>query len=74
MNIFRKKLPFTLRYEKWSKIMGGDGISGTIRTVPENYYVATVTSNKELEFSGIEAMTKNIDKKLVKKWFKNLVD
>ncbi len=58
-----------LKYEKWSPIMGGDGVSGTLRTVPENYYVATVTKDRQLVFEGIEAMTKDIDKQKVQKWF-----
>lgn len=58
-----------LRYERWSKLMSGDGVSGTIRTVPENYYVATVTKDKQLVFEGIETMTKDVDKKQVQRWF-----
>lgn len=53
--------------------MGGDDVSGTVRTVPENYYVATVTSQKTLVFDGLEANTKDIDKKSVEKWFKSQI-
>ena len=58
---------FSLVYETWSKIMGGDGTTGTIRTEPQNYYVATVNSDRSLSFDNIEAMTKDIDKQEVKK-------
>ena len=61
-----------LRFEKWSAMMDGDGVSGTIRTIPENYYVATVTSDKKLVFEGLEAMTRGVNKKTVRRWFKSL--
>ena len=50
-----------LIYQKWSPEMGGDGVSGTIRTTPENYYVATVNSDRSLTFEGLEANTRNVD-------------
>jgi len=42
----------------------------TIRTMPENYYVATVNDDKTLTFQNLEAKTKNIDHTTVIKWFK----
>lgn len=47
---------------------------GSVRTVPENYYVATIWKNKvsgyrELEFEGIEAMTRDINQVEVCQWF-----
>ena len=50
-----------LIYQKWTPMMGGDGISGTIRLMPENYYVATVNSDLSLTFEKLEENTKNID-------------
>lgn len=65
---------FNLVYEKWSPIMGGNGISGTIRTIPENYYVATISEDGKISFSGIESMTRDIDKDKVKRlWNKGLI-
>jgi hypothetical protein len=58
---------FKLKHEVWSKAMGGNGISGTIRTCPENYYVATIDEKGDISFNEIESMTSGIDKKIVKK-------
>jgi hypothetical protein len=63
-------LGFNLVYEKWSKIMGGNGVSGSIRTTPENYYVATINENGEISFDDLEANTRGIDKKLVSRLWK----
>jgi hypothetical protein len=57
---------FRYVYEKWSPIMGGDGKTGTIRTEPENYYVATVDKDLNLTFEGIEANTRDVDREEVK--------
>lgn len=57
---------FKLKHEVWSKAMGGNGISGTIRTCPENYYVATINEKGDISFNELESMTKDVDKKLVK--------
>lgn len=46
---------------------------GTIRTVPENYYVATIKPDYNLEFQGLEAMTRNIDQNMVRQWFQSQV-
>ena len=57
-----------LRFEKWGKVILG--VIGTIRTVPENYYVASVCSDR-LTFigeKGLEANTRNIDQDYVCKW------
>lgn len=66
---------FDLVYQRWSKIMGGDGVSGTIRTKPANYYVATVLPDGTLRFDDLEANTRDvIDKEKVKElWSKNLI-
>jgi len=60
-------MAFKLIFEKWDKPF--KGTKGTIRTTPENYYVATVRTNGSLMFSGIEANTRNIDKAKVKSWW-----
>lgn len=49
-----------LVFEKWDKDAGG--ISGTIRTYPENYWVATITSDGSIKFDSWETMVENIDK------------
>lgn len=63
-----------LVYERWSKASGGDGTTGTIRTVPQNYYVATVHENGVITFDKMEANTKNINEKEVEKlWNENKI-
>ena len=39
---------FDLVYETYSKMMGGDGVNGTIRTIPQNYYVASITADGDI--------------------------
>lgn len=56
------------RFEKWAKPMVG--IYGTIRTVPENYYVAEVRADNRLLFTGIERKTRSISKATVRAWWK----
>ena len=56
-----------LRFEKWGRVILGE--IGTIRTVPENYYVASVYS-EQLTFEGLEVNTRNIDQDYVCKWAK----
>lgn len=63
---------FKLRFEKWSDIVKPDHSIGTIRTIPENYYVATVLNDYTLEFEGIESMTRNINKNRVTSWFNKI--
>lgn len=59
---------FNLVYETWDKeYSGGDGISGTIRTSPENYWVATILKDGSIKFDSWESMVKNIDQSKVKK-------
>lgn len=58
----------TLIFEKWTPPM--DGQIGTIRTTPENYYVASVYDNKTIAFLGIEANTRSIDHDYVNQWAK----
>lgn len=53
---------FDLIYQTSSKMMGGNGISGTIRTKPQNYYVATIDDSGKISFDGLEANTRNINK------------
>jgi hypothetical protein len=62
---------YDLVYEKWSKMMGGNGISGTIRTTPQNYYVATIDEQGNISFDDIESMTRNIDKQKVETMWQN---
>jgi hypothetical protein len=56
-----------LRIEYWNAIY--DRALGTIRTVPENYYVASILSSGKLEFKPIESMTENINKNEIKNWY-----
>ncbi len=64
----------SLFYSTWSKMMGGNGTSGTIRTMPQNYYVATVDESGELTFGDLEVCTRGIDeKKVLKLWNKNKI-
>jgi hypothetical protein len=65
---------FDLVYATFSKINQGNGINGTIRTAPHNYYVATIDDNGKLSFDNwtgtedpIETMTKDINKSEVEK-------
>lgn len=60
---------FNLIYQRWSDSDKGNGIDGTIRTDPENYYVATIDKKGEISFSGIEAMTRDINKAEVEKLY-----
>lgn len=53
---------FDLIYQTFSKMMGGDGVNGTIRTSPENYYVATIDSDGDIRFDDLEVNTRNINK------------
>jgi len=66
----------TLVYQRSSKIMGGNGVSGTIRTIPQGYYVATIDKEGKISFEDLESKTKDIDKEEVtKQWYwKNIVE
>lgn len=59
--------PFrNLKYEKGTK---------TIRTVPENYWIATVKDNGEIVFDSWDGAIKGrVDKEYVKNWFNNNVN
>lgn len=47
-----------------------EGLYGTIRTIPENYYVATIINeNGDLEFHELEENTKDIDKNKVSQFY-----
>ncbi len=60
---------YKLVYEISSRMMGGDGVVGTIRTAPQNYLVAIIDSDGGISFEDMDAMTKDIDKeKVVKLW------
>lgn len=63
--------PEKLRFEKWmfeKWIDEADNEIGTIRTVPENYYVATVYKSGTILFGGIEANTRGINWEAVLFW------
>ena len=60
---------FDLIYQISSKTMKGNGISGTIRTTPQNYYVATIDDKGKISFDNLETMTKDINKSEVEKLF-----
>lgn len=66
-----RPLPFRLKIEWWDHPMREGGLFewGTIRTDPENYYVASIMDNNTLIFRDIEAMTRGIDQKSVVKWY-----
>jgi hypothetical protein len=65
---------FDLVYEKSSKMMGGNGVKGSIRTTPHNYYVATIDNNGDILFEDLESKTRGIDKNKVKKlWMQNKI-
>ena len=59
--------------EKWSPMHQLDESDyGTIRTTPENYYVADITKTRDgfqLTFDNIEAMTREINHGSVIQWF-----
>ena len=55
---------FKLVYENWDLPM--DGIAGTIRTYPQNYWVASVNTDGEVVFNSWESMVKAIDMGKVK--------
>ena len=48
-----------LVYEKWDKIEGG--MAGTIRTVPENYWVASITEEGKIVFDSWEKAIKDVN-------------
>jgi hypothetical protein len=65
-----KRKIWKFRYEKWSEPT--DGIAGTIRTIPENYYVATVKVGGRLDFSDrMEVNTRRIHKDTIRGWWAN---
>ena len=65
------KKKFTYVYVAWtSPIPGHPEHLGTVRTVPENYYVADVYKDLSLMFdSRLEAATRNVDRASVRKWW-----
>jgi|GEM_PF-3373671 hypothetical protein len=70
------KKKFTYTYVPWNSAIPGHPdlpfvmSLGTIRTVPENYYVADVYKDLSLMFdSRLEAATRNVDRASVRKWW-----
>lgn len=66
-----KKRWFELRIEKWEKPF--QGFIGTIRTVPENYYVCDLKQGKNgnitLLMRNLEVNTRYIDRVRLLHWF-----
>jgi hypothetical protein len=50
---------YKLMYEKWDNVI--DGVNGTIRTSPENNWVATVLVNNTLRFDSNDSNIKSLD-------------
>jgi hypothetical protein len=58
--------------EKWSD--GNYNLDfGTIRTNPENYYVATIQNDGTLTFDGIEVQTRDFPQDKVRTWFNSVI-
>jgi hypothetical protein len=64
---------FKLRFERWERPLSsrrGENEIGTIRTVPENYFVAVVFADGAIKFKpGFEAMTRDINQQKVREWW-----
>lgn len=66
---------FKYRYEAWDTPLPGgysvkDNEIGTIRTVPENYFVASVFIDLSIKFDPLmEARTRDVDQAGVTKWW-----
>lgn len=64
---------FNLTYEAWGEDStvdkNGKLLVGTIRTIPENYYVATVYSDGIVSNDGIEANTRHISSSEIQEWY-----
>ena len=52
-------------YQKWATPV--DGLLGTIRTAPENYWVASILEDGSIKFDSWEKNVEHIDKEAVKK-------
>lgn len=61
---------YQIEYTTWSKMMGGNGISGTIRAMPQNYYVASIDTKGEISFEELEVCTKSFCKATIKELWK----
>lgn len=59
---------YKLTYQQFSNPL--PDLPGTIRTTPENYYVADVNELGELIFKDLEAQTWNMDRQRVRDWWK----
>ena len=59
--------------ERFSGSTWTPDLFGTIRTKPENYYVASIMDNGMLLFDGIEANTRNFPQDKVKAWYNNVI-
>lgn len=55
---------FYLIYQPWDEVMNGK--KGTIRTNPQNYWVASINKDGSIVFDSWEGMVKDIDKNKVK--------
>lgn len=64
---------FKYRFERWAYPLSskrGQNEIGTIRTTPENYFVADVFQDGSIKFDPtMEAMTQHIDQQSVKTWW-----
>ena len=60
---------FDFVYEKWDKPVSGT--IGTIRTKPENYWVATIKEGDIIVFDSWDGAVKDIDKSSVSKMWQN---
>jgi len=58
--------------EKWSDNSYPDSF-GTIRTNPENCYVATIGNDGLLTFEGIEAQTREFPHDQARIWFNSVI-
>ena len=56
---------FNYIFEKWDKVWGES--AGTIRTTPENYWVATIDADNNIVFDSWEANVQHLDKDKIKK-------
>ena len=71
-NVLNEEEYFKLRTEFWKTPIENKSDEqeiGTIRTVPQNYWVATILQGNKLKFNSWEQEIKNIDKKYVENWF-----
>jgi hypothetical protein len=67
---------FKYRFERWANPLSskrGENQIGTIRTTPENYFVADVFGDGSIKFDPtMEAMTRDIDQQGVREWWQGM--